>query len=190
MKAKENNRKHRMSYAILTALLGAMIFIGCSGNGVTRPDLSLGNGKGNQPGVVVDGFSLTISVENTTVQRDESLRVNVELKNNSGEDHEIAYDWLFRVYTPRSPFPTAPLPFPNVRLFENGSTISQISSVHFNFYITHGILSPGVHQLSFITHFFIGWERPADTDEPISWSITDSAQHIRVVSNIVEITVR
>jgi len=43
----------------------------------------------------VDGFSLTISVENTTVKQGNNFKVNVELKNNREEDVIIVYGRLF-----------------------------------------------------------------------------------------------
>jgi len=175
---------------LVIPLLAGLLMAACQSNtGGNEDDLRTSQtGSGENTG----DFILTISVENTTVRRGESLRVNLELKNNSGEDHEIAYSWLFRVHTPGALVGDAIRPpWPFVKLFENGSTVSQIYHMHnFDYYIMIGALSPGVHQLSFITLFSMGWERPANPDEPISWYIVSEGQQIRVVSNIVEFTLQ
>lgn len=135
-------------------------------------------------------FVLTISVEETALPQGEPFRVNVELKNNSGEDHEIAYMFLLSPYIPGVPWTSTgrvPLPWPIVELFENGSIISR--TIYLNQYYE---LSQGTYQLSVRAVFFLGWEQPPPILENghISWEITNSAQQINIVSNTIVLTVR
>ena len=132
-------------------------------------------------------FVLTISVEETTLPQGERFRVDVELKNNSGKCHEIAYGHLFRSHIPEfhPKFPSLRPPLPTVQLFENGSTILR------SFYLNPDVeLSQGVHQLTVEAIFFLGWEPPVYLEnESISWNITDSAQQITVLSNPIVLIV-
>ena len=50
---------------------------------------------------ITDGdFLLTISVEETTLRRGEDFVVYAELKNQSGQDQEIVFQWLFMPIIP------------------------------------------------------------------------------------------
>jgi hypothetical protein len=148
-----------------------------------------GNGGSNQQPDNGDDFILTISVEETTLPQDENFRVNVELKNNSGEDHEIAYMFLFTPNIPGEHWIASgrvPPPWPFIELFENGSTISRV--INLDWYYE---LSPGVYQLTIEAIFFIDWDQPPPLLENgyISWDITNSAQQINITSNTIELTV-
>jgi hypothetical protein len=136
------------------------------------------------------GFELTISVAETTLPQGENFRVTVELTNNSGEDHEIAYSFLFipRVSGGnRPPFtPPWPPPRPNVYSFENGSTISGTISLDWDY-----DLLPGVYQLNVSSGFYIGWEQPdASENERLTWDDIEGMQRISVWSNTIVITVK
>ena len=69
------------------------------GMAVNKPEVNLALNAALKEIHLVDyegrDFVHTITVEETTLPRGENFRVNVELKNNSGEDVEIFYDTLF-----------------------------------------------------------------------------------------------
>ena len=139
-----------------------------------------------------EDFVLTISVEEmTSPQGTERIRVNAELKNNSGEDHDIGYTFFFypRIQGEgeRGLIMSRP-PLPSFEFFENGSVISR--DVYLDWFFWK--LSPGVHQLTVEARFFLGWE-PTDTD-PESvlnpWAVPSGTQQISIISDAIEITVR
>ena len=174
---------------IVMALFCVVLFSGCAegffGNGAGD---RVSDGSCNE--VIVGDFILTISVENTTVQQGEDIRVNVELRNNSGEDHEIAYMFLFVPYIPgvlRFPAPS-PRPWPGIMLLENNGVFSRYSHPRAWF---GWPLPQGVHQLTVSSFFYLGWEQPPMlVYGHISWDITRTARRINVSSNTIEITVQ
>jgi len=134
-----------------------------------------------------EDFELTISMEETTVVQGDDIWVRAELTNNSGQDLEIAYDFLFLPHIPGVlRFPSLRPPWPTIELFESSSTISQL--IYLN---QHDILLQGTYHLTVEAVFFLGWEQRADFEnEPIPWNITDSAQQINVSSNTIMLTVQ
>ena len=130
-------------------------------------------------------FILTISVEETTLPQGQNFKVNVELKNNSGEDHEIFYDYLFwprilgwNLLHEQSIVGPPWFPHHISRLFEAGSILRNIE--------THGFksgsrflgatLTPGTHELRFDSRFTLNRGR-------------EDSQLIQVLSNPIIITV-
>ena len=145
-----------------------------------------------EPGVGAGDFVLTISVEETTLPQGENFRVNIELKNNSGEDHEFALfgveheGTIYFLFSPHIPgeywiFERFPPPWPIFVFFENGSTISQI--MHLNWYYE---LPQGVYQLTVHASFFLGWEH---NHKLLPWEIPCNVQHVSVLSNTIVLTV-
>ena len=134
------------------------------------------------------GFLLTVSVDETTLPQGEHFRVNIELKNNSGKNHEITTWSLFDLripgYHPIYPGLRPPLAF--VDFFENGSTISR------SFYlIPHRELSQGVHQLTVSASFQFGFERPADSEyNRIPWEYLLDAPRVNITPNTIVLTVQ
>ena len=151
---------------------------------VTKPDLL----------PTAEDFELAISVAEKTLPEGEDFVVTVELKNNSGQDLELAYDLLFYPSIPEMPWIIRifPPPWPYVRYFENGSTISQTFNLNF-FYDWPQVvyqLTEGTYQLTVIAGFYVGWEQPANPENnPIPWVPPRSAQRIGVVSNTISLTV-
>jgi len=140
------------------------------------------------PPPVEDDFILTISVEDTRVQQVAPFWVTIELKNNSGQDVEIASYSLFYPHIPGEAwtFERRPLSRPSFRLFESGSTISRI--IPLAMYYEH--LLPGDYELTVRAMFYLGWEQPVDpASEPTPWQAPDSTRRISLESNIIEITV-
>ncbi|MCL2842600.1 MAG: S-layer homology domain-containing protein [Oscillospiraceae bacterium] len=134
-----------------------------------------------------EDFELTISVEETTLPQGEDFIVHVELKNNSGQDLEIATYFLFAPHIPGEHwiFDRIWPPWPTFVLFESGSTISR--TIHLNWYYE---LSPGVYELTIGSMFYVGWEQPTDPEnEPIPWEAPSTAQRINIVSNVIVLTV-
>ena len=99
-------------------------------------------------------FVLTISVEETSLPQSEPFIVNVELRNNSGEDHEIVHSGfgLFQSIIPGRdgwhPFgdPAVDPPAPISRFFEANSVIRQTLHVGSS-------LEPGTHELQISAAF-------------------------------------
>ena len=116
-------------------------------------------------------FMLTISVAETTLPRGENFRVNVELKNNSGECLEITYSILFWPSIPEwAPFGGIAIdpPEPQTRIFEANSTIQNIGiwGDEGEEWLIGDDLPPGKHELQFRATFWL-----QDNKEPIViWS--------------------
>jgi len=129
-------------------------------------------------------FVLTILVEETTLPQGENFTVHVELENNSGEDHEITYIFLFGAHIPNwNPFGCGyegcpgdcgcpvltELPAPQSRLFEADSVIIENRSIG-------STLAPGTHELRFSANFHLNVGQ-------------DNHQRIEVWSNPITLTV-
>jgi len=111
----------------------------------------------------IEDFVLTISVEETSVSQGENFRVTVELRNDSEEDHEITYNFLF--------WPTIPdwnllddlggididPPEPQSRLFEANSVIRNIGiwGSDVEAWFIGNTLDPGTHVLRFRAMFYL-----------------------------------
>jgi hypothetical protein len=123
---------------------------------------------------ISDQFTLTLSVEEATVRHGETLRVDVELQNNSDELHEIVYSVGFMPRIPgfaRTRFDT---PMGEPRFFEAGGIIRNL-----NIYpVWTRLLEPGTHELTYYFDFWI-----------ISEEQPEEAKRIRVESNTVTFTV-
>jgi hypothetical protein len=133
-----------------------------------------------------DDFTLTISAEETISPYGDDFKVNVELKNNSGENVEIASYALFYPGIPQHNWRFESLPplYPHFEFFEN-DTISEY------FYLKRFYdLPKGTYQLSVEARFYLDWVQPADpANEPKPWKVPDNAREIKVVSNTVTLTV-
>ena len=117
-----------------------------------------------------EDFELTISIEETSLPQGEPFMVNVELRNNSGEDHEIVHVLLFLPHLPgwHIGMPVDP-PEPQSRFFEAGSAIRDTWHIG-------SPLEPGIHELRFTATFLL--------------ILQDSHQPIQVWSNTIMLTVQ
>ncbi|MCL2843074.1 MAG: S-layer homology domain-containing protein [Oscillospiraceae bacterium] len=119
-------------------------------------------------------FVFTISVEETSLPQGERLVVDVELKNNSGEDHVIVYSLLF---SPSAPFwrnssgvsVAEDPPLPQSRFFEADSIIRDTFCMPLD-------LEPGRHELRFRAAFAL--------------RLQDNYQSVQIQSNTVMFTVQ
>ena len=133
-----------------------------------------------------EGFSLTISAEETTLPQGENFRVDVELKNNSGECHEIVYSILFWPSIPGwRPFGGIAIdpPEPRTRFFETDSVIRNVGlwGDEGEPWLIGDDLEPGTHELTFRAAFYlISVEDDGELTE----------QQIRVVSDTILLTVQ
>jgi len=137
--------------------------------------------------VTADDFELIISLEETTLPQGEDFAVNVELKNNSGKDVEMAGFFLF---------------YPRIRgekwiiddswrepffgLFDKDDTISQ--TVGLNSYF---VLAPGVYDFTVETIFFLNVNEPFCRSEysPWTWIVPDDAQRITISAETITLTI-
>jgi len=136
-------------------------------------------------------FVLTISVEETTLPQGETFTVNVELKNNSGEDHTIFFDFLFFPHIPNwcmvaerfIPGPPPWLFHPLSRSFEADSVLRNIETAGFESgpRSLGATLPPGTHELKFQAIFSFGRHPQAPHGDP--------QQIIEVWSNTITLTV-
>jgi len=140
-------------------------------------------------------FLLTISVEETTLTQGENFQVNVELKNNSGQDVEITYSLLFWPHIVGMPnIDGMVITPPHLRtvLFEAGNVLANTgmgsglleegvrksepcSFVGTPWEFGHS-LEPGSYELHFVASFIINSGR-------------DGEQSVSIRSNMVLITV-
>lgn len=117
---------------------------GCSGN------QKIDNAVGNKP---VQNFSLVIDTEKTLYRKNDDIKFNIELKNQSGEDLEIAYYFLFAPVVPTAsnePVPTEMPPEPFRKEFKNGDIISST-------YNLGGYFEDGRHEIKFKASFYLGY---------------------------------
>ena len=77
---------------VLVLLLGFTVLLGCAGTDSGNESNSKGIGGDNSENgkeVIVGDFSLTISVEETTLQPGQDIEVTAVLKNQSGKRHDV-----------------------------------------------------------------------------------------------------
>ena len=130
-------------------------------------------------------FVLTIEVEETILPRGENFKVNIELKNNSGEDQNIRFDSLFgpnirnwSIRNEKNLLMRHELHTAYKLLFEKNSVLRNIETCGF----PEGprslgkTLTPGTHELRFGASFTLT-------------SSLEDQQMIWVRSNIVVLTV-
>ena len=143
------------------------------------------NGNNETTDSDAEDFVLIISVEETSLPQGENFKVNVELKNNSGEGHEIIHTFLFWPFIPGWDLLrddgggiVIDPPQPRSRFFDANSTIRNIGTWgdetegwHIGF-----TLEPGTHELSFRAAF--------------SLKLEEGYQHIEVWSNTIMLTVQ
>jgi hypothetical protein len=138
-----------------------------------------------------EGFELIISVEETTVAYGEDFVVNVELKNNSGKDCEIFFDYLFwpsilnwDIFTEQNIVGPPWLQYSSSMSFEAGSVLRNIETWGFESgpRFLGASLTPGTHELKFEALFALK-SRHVDTCH-------ESLQEITVFSNTIELEVR
>ena len=118
------------------------------------------------PPVVVDGIILTISMEETVLPQGEDFRVNVELKNNTEEDHEIAFSILFWPFIQDwhlfDEWGAIDLPYPGDqrKVFKANSTISNTGpfGTEIGWYFGH-TLETGTHEIRFRADFYLNWHK-------------------------------
>jgi len=131
-----------------------------------------------------EDFVLTISVEETTLPQGENFIVNVELKNNSGEDKEIVHVFLFWPHIPNwhlleewGGIAIDP-PYPKTRLIEAGGVIRNITfdGREGGGWLIGNTLEPGTHELRFVATFSLNCGQ-------------DDQQPIEVSSNTIVLTV-
>ena len=117
-------------------------------------------------------FILTISVAEITLPQGENFRVDVELRNNSGKDHEITYFHLFQsqILSCDSIRVAKYPPLPQIVFFEADSIIRA------GWYVGTA-LEPGTHELRFRAAFWLNWGQ-------------DNQQWIEVWSNTIMLTVQ
>ena len=115
-------------------------------------------------------FVLTISVEETTLPRGESFKVDVELKNNTGEDHVIHFSrffWPFiqewHIFDDLDVVDGVTLD-PQPIFFEKDSTIRDEGRVGITF-------KPDTHELRFMSGFYINYDQE-NQQEIVIWSNT------------------
>ena len=127
-----------------------------------------------------DDFVLTFTAEETTFMHGENIRVTVELKNNSGEDHTIRHRALFHYSFSgwrgwgTTGLPSHPL---SERFFEADSVITESRLIR-----VRDILMPGTHELRLMAQFHI-----------VNISLCGGQwqlQYVDVVSNTIVITVK
>jgi len=127
-------------------------------------------------------FVLTISIEETTVRQGENFRVNVELKNNSGDDLEITHHFLFwPIIHDWHLFDDWGVEIASEyqsKLFEAGSVLKNIGvwGNEEEAWIFGQTLEPGTHELRFRAEFYLNWEQA-------------NQQRIEVWSNLITLTV-
>ena len=113
-----------------------------------------------ETGISLDDFILTISVEETTLPQGENFRVTIELKNNSGKNLEIVYQFLFRPSIPGwNPYrgTAGPhLPPPQTRFFEANSMIRSTTRLRTRDSLGD-YLERGTHELSVGAGFYLNW---------------------------------
>lgn len=133
----------------------------------------------------LEDFALTIAVEDTTVRQGENFAVHVEMKNNSGEDCEIACSYLFWPqisgwrWRPFGDVEALELPYPQTRRFAAGGLLRNIglSGEEGGPFRFGEDLAPGTYELKFSASFWLNWQQ-------------DNQQEFRILSNPVMITVQ
>ena len=126
-------------------------------------------------------FVLTISVEETSLPQGESFRAHVELQNNSGEDVEITYGFLFQPLIPNwhlfDEIDRPPSGQPRSRFFEANSIIKNIGFWGDEVWRIGTTLEVGTHELRFNATFYLNWEQ-------------ENQQEISIWSNPIVLTVQ
>ncbi|MCL2676098.1 MAG: hypothetical protein FWE84_05940 [Firmicutes bacterium] len=130
----------------------------------------------------IEGFELTISAEETILSQGQDFKVNVELKNMSGRDHEIVSQWLFLPNIPDwSIFGGDEIDSPEFirRIIENNGAITNIGlwGNKVNHWILGHDLETGTHTLRFVARFYLNWQQK---DQKL----------VEVWSNAIELTVQ
>ena len=164
-------------------LLLSLTLMACAQNSPTQPapqpDPAPAEDASPDQETYGEDFVLTISVEQTSLPQGEDFRVDVELKNNSGEDREIVYSILFWPSIPDwHPFGGIAIdpPEPQSRLFEANGTMRNIGiwGSEDEPWLVGFDLEPGTHELRFRATF---------------WLANDE-QQVEVWSNAVLLTVQ
>ena len=146
--------KSKTSILILTVLV--LLFAAVSFSGCLGGDQNNNNTTNVTPPEAA--FVLTISAEETSLPQGEDFRVNVELRNDSGEDVEIVYSILFWPRIPGwEPFGGIAIdpPEPQTRLFEAGSVIRNVDvwGNEGEGWLLGSDLEQGTHELTFRASF-------------------------------------
>jgi len=133
-------------------------------------------------------FALSISVEQTTLQQGENFVVNIELRNLSGNELEIARYFLFYPSIPSVSWiiDRVPPPLPTFEVFEKAGSIFQTLNLD-----SYYELDSGIFQLQVNAMFFVNWQQPSDPEsESIPWQKPSDAQQINIISNTIVLTVQ
>ena len=130
--------------------------------------------------VSMDGFILTVSVERTILWRGRDFIVTAELKNNSGENHEIVYQFLFRSsipgWNPDGGTAGPMIPPPQTRILEADSVIRNTVRLATRDFLGRR-LERGTYELSVNAAFYLNWGE-------------ENQQRISILSDPIIVTVR
>ena len=129
-----------------------------------------------------EDFMLTISVKETSLAQGENFKVNVKLKNNSGEGKEIAYSVLFWPSIPNwNIFGDIAIDPPEfrTRFLEADSVLQNIGfwGNEDEKWLIGSDLEPGTHELRFRATFYLNW-------------LQNNQQQMEVWSNTILLTVQ
>ena len=129
-----------------------------------------------------ENYVLTISVEETSLPQGENFKVSIELKNNRGESHEIAYDFLFWPFISGwdllGDVVIDPPEFQS-RFFEANEVLRNIGlwGEEGEEWLIGADLEPGTHELKFSATFYLNW-------------LQENQQQIEIWSNTITLVVQ
>ena len=156
-------RKNAVSVLAMIVLSG-LVLAACTENNPSGPALQpepvLSEMAAPDENRLSENFVLTITVEETALPQGEDFRVNITLKNNSGECHEIGYSILFWPSIPDWwPFGGISIdpPEPQTRFFETNGIIQNIGlwGNEGEEWLIGFDLEPGIHELRFRAAFWL-----------------------------------
>jgi len=143
-----------------------------------------------QPELSLADFVLTISTEEATLPQGEGFKVNVELKNTSGDDLEILHSFLFWPHIPNWHFLSDDMrgisidpPEPRIRHLEASGVLRNIElmgNCSNEPWLVGVTLEPGTHELRFRASFNIYFGQDS----------TLAYQPVEVWSNTIILTVQ
>ena len=183
----KRKRKRKFIFGLVILLLVGLLMTACQNNGRENENgsrISINTGNGQEE--TVGDFILTISAENAAVKKGKNFKVNVELKNNSEDDHYIAFSWLSSLYppdwdaNPNDPDPAVEPPDPQQMFIENNGTLRNIR-VRNDGRVRSRFLALGKHEIRFFAYFYLFGKQG---------EVTTEGQMIEIFSNPIILTVR
>lgn len=137
--------------------------------------------------VPIKDFVMKISTEKKATQKGENFEVFVELKNNSGHDHEIAFSFLVWPHINGWNYLNElgiEIEWPQIHeglLFKN-NTVLRFNGLWSSGNALDGwqlgnSLDIGIHELSFVASFYLNWQQTSE-------------QHMAITSNKMILTVQ